>query len=185
MSLRKTVRNYLWHVRGCLDNGENPFFIKRARSWQDVARAFYLFLWRRTGERQKRTGWQRMCADLAFRNHRVQSGVSGCFFFFFCFSFCFPCASATLDRIIWSLLSSPKEQNASDPIRPPSRSWYMIYAPLPLSRADRGYLLIVSPGKEREREKTSLLHIPRDHGYHILPRSCPVRRVTYKLQVAS
>lgn len=46
------------------------------------------------------------------------------------------------------MLSSPKEQNASGPIRPPSWTWYMIYAPLPLSSADREYLLL---GPERER----------------------------------
>lgn len=117
------------------------------------------------------------CADLAFRNHRVQSRESGTFLLFFLF-LRFPCASATPDRIIWSLLSSPKEQNASDPIWPPSRSWYMIYASLSLSCSDQGYLLIVSPGKERE-PLPSL-----GTAATILPRLCPARRVTYELQAS-
>ncbi|KAL0133050.1 hypothetical protein PUN28_000653 [Cardiocondyla obscurior] len=41
----------------------------------------------------------------------------------------------------------------SRPIWPPSWSWYMIYAPLSLSSADRGYLLV---GPEREKSLPSL-----------------------------
>lgn len=134
---------------GRLDDGEYPFFIKRTRSWQDVAGVLPDSL---TMNRRK-TKADRLKANVPIS----LSGTIGCraesrdVFLLFFFSFPrFPCASATPDRIIWSLLSSPKEQNASDPIRPPSRSWYMIYAPLLLSCADRGYLLIVSLGKERE-----------------------------------
>lgn len=87
-------------------------------------------------------------------------------------------------RIIWFLLSSPKEQNASGPIRSLSRSSYMIYAPAALSYADRGYLLIVDPRRKRDspqdrKRKREISSNPRDHGYHlteIVPR-CPTCHV--------
>lgn len=134
---------------GRLDHGENPFFTEIALGYG----AHFTWLWQRTGERQNRLTTNVPFSLSGIENHRVQNGALGSFFFF-------PLNPATPDRIIWSLLSSPKEQNASGPIRPPSPSWYMIYALLSLSSADRGYLLIVGP----EREKSST---PRDHGYHL------------------
>lgn len=158
-----TDRNCSWHVRPSWSWRKSIFHRDRAGIW----RTFYLTL---TENRRETKQVDHKRAVLAFR-YRESSGAErsvGFFFFFFLLN------PATPDRIIWSLLSSPKEQNASGPIRPPSPSWYMIYVLLSLSSADRGYLLIVGP----ERKKSST---PRDHGYH-LAKIVPVRRVTSELR---
>lgn len=158
---------------GRLDDGEYPFFIKRTRSWQDVACVLPDSL---TVNRQK-TKADRLTANVPIS----LSGIIGCraesrhvFLLFFSLSPAFlvcpppptglsdPCSHRRKNKTRVTLSGHHRDRGTWST----RRSCYL--APIKDT-----YLLLVSGKRE------SLFHIPRDHGYHlaeIVPRtSCHVQ----------